>query len=70
MGAHVDHTDGSNGGHIDWMCVVRYVLYGALLGGFFADQLFSPGAVSVYAGATIGGLLLGGLKLAYLLQYK
>jgi len=47
---------------IDWMCVVRYFLYGALLGGGAARALVSPDAQHVYFGAAIGAVLLGAAK--------
>lgn len=45
----------------DLMCIVRYALYGALLGGFFAS-LFKNNMTAVIGGAIIGGLLLILLK--------
>lgn len=59
------HNDDENG-KIDWMCVFRYVLLGAVVGGAIADMLVSPNGISVYTGAALGGALGGALKLMWL----
>lgn len=63
MLGRVRKTAMGRGRPTDWMCVTRYALYGALLGGAVADLLISPSAKSVYFGAVFGAVLLTGAKL-------
>lgn len=70
MGMKVANIDSDRKHPIDWMCIARYALYGALLGGLLADQALSPSGASVYLGAMIGAILLSAIKLIFLSSKK
>lgn len=51
VGNGINHS-----GHIDWMCLVRYALMGALFGGFIGNFISSE-PLPVYGGAVIGAVV-------------
>ena len=60
------NSSGEGRGPIDWMCVARYALYGALIGGLVANWVISASGIVVYTGAAVGALLLGTIKLLFI----
>jgi len=62
--------ENNNHKKIDWMCVARYAIYGALVGGLLADVFVSAMGNSVYLGAVIGAALLSAAKLVFLFTHK
>ena len=65
MSESVQNTGGDKNGGVDWMCVCRYTLYGALVGGVVAKMIFGDNAV-VYLGAGIGAVAFSLAKLKFL----
>jgi len=55
----------NNNGHVDWMCIVRYAIYGALIGGLVGNQ-FSTDANVVYLTAFGFGVVFVLAKVLFL----